>query len=104
MPERPSRQDGRTPPVLPTACRGAGSCRYPPLVETRDRLANLGILGAAALAWAVVALLVLNRDPREDAVAGFLGAIAMGTAVGLTRDPALLARGVRPPRPDRLPR
>ncbi len=68
-------------------CRGAGSCRYPPLVETRDRLANLGILGAATLAWAVVVLLVLNRDPREDPVAGLLGAIAMGTAVGLTSTP-----------------
>ncbi len=56
-------------------------------METRDRLANLGILGAAALAWAVVALLVLNRDPREDPVAGLLGAIAMGTAVGLSATP-----------------
>ena len=56
-------------------------------METRDRLANLGILGAAALAWAVVALLVLNRDPREDPVAGLLGAVAMGTAVGLSATP-----------------
>jgi hypothetical protein len=56
-------------------------------VETRDRLANLGILGAATLAWAVVVLFVLNRDPREDPVAGLLGAIAMGTAVGLTSTP-----------------
>jgi hypothetical protein len=56
-------------------------------VETRDRLANLGILGAALVAWAVVALLVLNRDPREDPVAGLLGAISMGTAVGLTTAP-----------------
>ena len=56
-------------------------------METRDRLANLGILGAALFAWAVVALLVLNRDPREDAVAGLLGAISMGAAVGLTATP-----------------
>lgn len=56
-------------------------------METRDRLANLGILGAALVAWAVVALLVLNRDPREDAVAGLLGAISMGTAVGLAATP-----------------
>jgi hypothetical protein len=56
-------------------------------VETRDRLANLGILGAAAVAWAVVALVVLNRDPRADAAAGLLGAISMGTAVGLTAVP-----------------
>ncbi len=69
------------------ARRGGRSGRYPPLVETRDRLANLGILGMAAVAWAIVALLVLNRDPREDPVAGLLGAIAMGTAIGLTATP-----------------
>jgi hypothetical protein len=56
-------------------------------VETRDRLANLGILGAALIAWAVVALLVLNRDPREDPVAGVLGAVAMGAAFGLAAMP-----------------
>jgi hypothetical protein len=56
-------------------------------VETRDRLANLGILAAALAAWAVVALLVLYRDPREDPVAGVLGAVAMGSAVGLTATP-----------------
>ncbi len=79
---------GRPDPIhVPTAFRGTGSGRYPPLVETRDRLANLGILGAATLAWAVVLLLVMNRDPREDPVAGLLGAIAMGTAVGLTSTP-----------------
>ena len=56
-------------------------------METRDRLANLGILAAALAWWAVVALLVLNRDPREDPVAGVLGAVAMGSAVGLTATP-----------------
>jgi hypothetical protein len=56
-------------------------------VETRDRLANVGILGLALVAWGVVALLVVNRDPREDPVAGLLGAIAMGTAIGLTATP-----------------
>ncbi len=56
-------------------------------METRDRLANLGILGAALVAWAVVALVVLNRDPREDPIAGILGAVSMGTAVGLTATP-----------------
>lgn len=50
-------------------------------------MTNLGILGAAVVAWAVVALLVLNRDPRDDAVAGLLGAISMGTAVGLAATP-----------------
>jgi hypothetical protein len=66
------------------AARGAAIL---PVMETRDRLANLGVLAAALGAWAVVALLVLNRDPREDPVAGVLGAVAMGTAVGLTATP-----------------
>ncbi len=56
-------------------------------MESRDRLLNLGILVAAAAAWAVVALVVLNRDPLEDPVAGLLGAVAIGTAVGLSAIP-----------------
>lgn len=56
-------------------------------METRDRLVNLGILAAAVVAWGVVALVVLNRDPIEDPVAGLLGAISMGIAVGLTMAP-----------------
>lgn len=56
-------------------------------METRDRLTNIGLLLAAAGSWAAVGLLVLNRDPRLDPVAGLLGAIAMGTAVGLTAVP-----------------
>ncbi|HSW41608.1 MAG TPA: hypothetical protein VLM76_03775 [Patescibacteria group bacterium] len=58
-------------------------------METRDRLTNFAILGAAVLAWAVVALLVQNLDPRADHGAGLLGAVSMGTAVGLTATPLL---------------
>jgi len=56
-------------------------------VESRDRLLNVLLLAAAVAAWAVVALIVLNRDPTEDPLAGFLGAAAMGTAVGLSATP-----------------
>jgi hypothetical protein len=56
-------------------------------VASRDRLLNLAILAGAVVAWAVVALIVLNKDPLEDPVAGLLGAIAMGTAVGLSATP-----------------
>jgi len=56
-------------------------------VESRDRLVNLGVLAAAVAAWGVVALVVLNRDPIEDPVAGLLGAIVIGIAVGLTVAP-----------------
>jgi len=56
-------------------------------VASRDRLLNIAILAGAVAAWAVVSLVVLNRDPLEDPVAGLLGAIAMGTAVGLSATP-----------------
>jgi hypothetical protein len=56
-------------------------------VETRDRLVTVGALVAALVAWGVVALVVLNRDPIEDPVAGLLGAVVMGIAVGLTVAP-----------------
>ena len=56
-------------------------------MEARDRLANLGTFGAAAVAWILVALLVTTRDPRADPAAGFVGAALMGLAVGLTSAP-----------------
>jgi hypothetical protein len=56
-------------------------------VEARDRLANLGTFGAAAVAWILVALLVTTRDPRADPAAGFVGAVLLGLAVGLTSAP-----------------
>ena len=56
-------------------------------MEARDRLANLGTFGAAAVAWILVALLVTTRDPRADPAAGFVGAVLMGLAVGLTSAP-----------------
>ena len=72
---------------MPPGRAGAPWRGYPRAVETRDRLVNLGILGAAVVAWAVVALLVVNRNPREDPAAGLLGAISIGAAVGLTATP-----------------
>lgn len=56
-------------------------------METRDRLANLGILGAAAVVWTLVALIVTTRDPLADPLAGFIGAALIGLAVGLTVTP-----------------
>lgn len=56
-------------------------------METRDRLANLAIFGAAALAWILVGLVVTTRDPRQDSVAGFVGAALIGVATGLTTVP-----------------
>lgn len=56
-------------------------------MEARDRLANLGTFGAAAVAWVLVGFLVMTRDPRADPAAGFVGAALMGLAVGLTTVP-----------------
>ena len=58
-------------------------------METRDRLANLGLFAAAALAWVAVGLIVVSRDPVLDPGAGLAGAVAIGLAVGLTAVPLL---------------
>ena len=56
-------------------------------METRDRIANLALLAAAGLAWILVALLVTTRDPYQDPMAGYLGALLIGLAAGLTAIP-----------------
>lgn len=56
-------------------------------MEARDRLTNLALFGAAALIWILVGLVVTTRDPRIDPGAGFVGAILIGLAVGLTAMP-----------------
>jgi hypothetical protein len=56
-------------------------------VETRDRLAHLGLLGAAAVVWALVGILVTTRDPYSDGMAGYEGALLIGLAIGLTSAP-----------------
>lgn len=57
------------------------------VMESRDRLANLAIFGAAAVVWVLVALIVTTRDPVADPVAGFLGAAVIGLAIALTAVP-----------------
>ncbi|TMD32787.1 MAG: hypothetical protein E6I94_00895 [Chloroflexi bacterium] len=56
-------------------------------MEPRDRLANIGIFAIAAVMWALVGLVVTSRDPRVDPGAGFVGALLIGLAVGLTTIP-----------------
>jgi len=53
-------------------------------MESRDRLANLGLFGAAAVAWILVGLVVTTRDPAVDPAAGVVGSALIGLAVGLT--------------------
>jgi hypothetical protein len=59
------------------------------LVESRDRLLNLALLGAAVAAWVLVAILGLRYSPKDDPSVQFLGAALIGTAAGLTATPLL---------------
>lgn len=59
------------------------------VMESRDRLVNLGIFAAAAVVWVLVGLIVTTRDPIADPVAGFIGAALIGLAFGLTLVPIL---------------
>ena len=56
-------------------------------MELRDRTANLALFGAAIVAWIVVTVVVLTRDPLAEPSAGFVGAALMGLAMGLTTVP-----------------
>jgi hypothetical protein len=56
-------------------------------VESRDRLGNLAVFATAAVVWVLVGIVVTTRDPRLDPGAGFLGAVLIGIAIGLTTMP-----------------
>ncbi len=56
-------------------------------MEPRDRRFSLVLFGVAALAWVGVALVALFVDPLSSPSAGFLGAGALGAAMGLTTVP-----------------
>ena len=59
------------------------------VMESRDRLANLGFFAAAAVVWLLVGLVVTTRDPVVDPGAGFIGAALIGLAVALTLVPLI---------------
>jgi len=52
-------------------------------MEPRDRVANLALLAGAGVAWILVGLVVTTRDPYQDAMAGYVGALLIGLAVGV---------------------
>lgn len=56
-------------------------------MDARDRLANLALFGAAAVVWLLVALVVTTRDPYVEPSAGYVGALLIAVAVGLTAIP-----------------
>ena len=57
------------------------------VMEARDRLTNLGFFAGAGIVWILVALVVTTRDPRIDPAAGFVGALLIGLAIGLSAVP-----------------
>ena len=59
------------------------------VMEPRDRLANLGFFGAAAIVWILVGLVITTRDPVADPGAGFIGAALIGLAIALTLVPLI---------------
>lgn len=52
-------------------------------MEVRDRRLSLALFGAAAVAWVIVGAVALLVDPFSSPNAGFLGAAALGTAIGV---------------------
>lgn len=63
------------------------------VMEARDRLTNLGLFAAAGIVWVLVALVVTTRDPRVDPTAGYVGALLIGLAIGLTIIPLFWLTG-----------
>jgi hypothetical protein len=59
------------------------------VMESRDRLANLGFFAAAGVVWLLVGLVLTTRDPVVDPTAGFIGAGLIGLAVALTLVPLI---------------
>ncbi len=57
------------------------------VMEARDRTANLGFFGAAAVVWLLVGLVLVTRDPVLEPEAGFVGAALIGLAISLTLIP-----------------
>jgi hypothetical protein len=64
-------------------------------VSARDRSITLVLVAAALVAWVGVALLLTMVSPVGDAGAQLLGAIMLGSAVGLTLWPLLWSAGRR---------
>jgi hypothetical protein len=75
--------------LLPWTASRDGEALDSLVMERRDRLANLGFFGAAAVVWVLVGLIVTTRDPIADPGAGFIGAALIGLAMALTLVPLL---------------
>lgn len=55
----------------------------------RHRRIALALFGLAGIAWAVVFTIAVTIDPLASPGAGFIGALALGAATGLTAAPLI---------------
>lgn len=58
-----------------------------PTMEPSDRRRNVALFAAAGIAWLVVGAVVLFLDPTAGPLNGYVGALAIGAAIGLTSAP-----------------
>lgn len=56
-------------------------------MEARDRRINIALFIVAVGAWIAVGAIVLTQDPVLVPLAGYVGAVAIGIAIGLTTLP-----------------
>jgi hypothetical protein len=68
--------------------RPAAAAKVEP-VNRPDRMANVGVFALAVAAWVLVAVVVIDFDPRTNATVLLAGALLIGTALGLTLLPLL---------------
>jgi hypothetical protein len=66
-------------------------------VSAHDRSITLALLAGAAVAWGIVALVLLTVSPVGDAGAQMLGAVSLGAAAALTMWPLLWTASRREP-------
>ncbi len=64
-----------------------------PLVNSADRLANVGLFVACLAAWAGVTVVLVGFDPRANAQVLLAGALLLGVAVTATIAPLLWLAG-----------
>jgi hypothetical protein len=53
------------------------------VMESRDRLANIGLFVAGSVVFGLALLVATTRDPLVDPSAGWIGAILLGLSFGL---------------------
>lgn len=58
-------------------------------MDPNDRRRTIALFGAAGAAWLIVTVILFELDPGTDPVNAYVGAIAIGAAVGLTVAPLL---------------